>query len=83
MMLEDGFNLRKWNKPQCARIMIQVVPVIGIIDTIADITIIEGTLVVNVPRLKKKNFKPPDITPQTYHQRSFKLDGQMKLEVEF
>ena len=66
--------------------MIQGVPVVGIIDTAADITIIGGTLfqkVANVVKLKKKNFKPPDITPHTYDQRFFKLDGRMKLEVEF
>ena len=74
------------SKPQCAKVMIQGVPVVGIIDTAADITIIGGTLfrkVANVAKLKKKNFKPPDITPHTYDQRSFKLDGRIKLEVEF
>ena len=74
------------SKPQCARVMIQGVPVVGIIDTTADITIIGGTSfrkVANVAKLKKKNFKPPDITPHTYDQRSFELDSRMKLEVEF
>ena len=33
--------------------------------------------------MKKKIFKPPDITPHGYDQRPFKLDGQMELEVEF
>ena len=32
------------SKPQCARVMIQGVPVIGIIDTAADITIMGGSL---------------------------------------
>ena len=52
--------------------MIHSVPVIRIIDTVADITIIEGTLfqkVASVARLKKKNFKPPAITPHTYDQK--------------
>ena len=34
-------------------------------------------------KLKKKNFKPPDITPHGYDQQPFKLDGRMELEVEF
>ena len=74
------------NKPQCITVMIQGVPVVGIIDTAADIIIIGGTLfrrVGKVAKLKKKKFKPPDITLHTYDQRSFKLDGRMKLEVEF
>ena len=65
-------------KPQCAQVMIQGAPVVGIIDTAADITIMGGSLlqkVASVARLKKKNFKPPDITPHCYDQRPFKLDG--------
>ena len=45
------------SRPQCARVMIQGVPVVVIIDTAADITIIGGTLfrkVANVAKLKKK-----------------------------
>ena len=74
------------SKPQCARVTIQGVPVIGIIDTAADITIMGGVLfqkVASVARLKKRNFKLPDITPHGYDQRPFKLDGRMELEVEF
>ena len=70
------------SRPQCARVMIQGVPVVVIIDTAADITIIGGTLfrkVANVAKLKKKNFKPLAITPHTYDQRTFKLDGRMKI----
>ena len=43
------------SKPQCAQVMVQGVPVVGIIDTAADITIIGGTLfwkVESVARLK-------------------------------
>ena len=39
--------------------------------------------VASVARLKKRNFKLPDITPHGYDQRPFKLDGRMELEVEF
>ena len=74
------------SKPQCARVMIQSVPAIGIVDTAADITIMGGFLfqkVASMAKLKKNNFKLPDITPRGYDQRSFKLDGQMELKVEF
>ena len=62
------------SKPQCARVMIQSVPAIRIVDTAADITIMGGSLflkVASVAKLKKKSFKPPDITPHGYDQRSF------------
>ena len=42
----------------------------GVIDTVADITIVGGTpfqKVASATRLKKKDFKPSDITPHTYH----------------
>jgi len=46
----------------------------------------EGKLfqkVASVAKLKKKNFKLPGITPHTYNQKPFKLDGRMELDVEF
>ena len=57
------------SKAQCVRLLIQDVPAIGIVDAAADITIMGGKLfqkVASVARLKKKNFKPPGITPHTY-----------------
>ena len=57
------------SKPQCTQVMIQGVPVDGIIDTAADITIMGGSLfqkVANVVRSMKKNFKTPNITPHCY-----------------
>lgn len=57
------------SKPQCARVMIQGVPIVGIINTAADITIMGGSLfqkVASVAKLKKNNFKPPDITPPLF-----------------
>ena len=47
--------------PQCVHVLIQDVPVYGIIDTAADITIIGGQLfckVASVAHQKKKHFKP-------------------------
>ena len=49
------------SKLQCTRVMIQGVPVVGIIDTAADITIIGENLfrkVASIVKLKKKIFKP-------------------------
>lgn len=74
------------SKPQCAQVMIQGVPVFGIIDTAADITIMGGTLfqkVASAARLKKNNFKPADITPHTYYHHPFMLDDKMDLDIEF
>jgi len=74
------------SKAQSVRLLVQDVPAIGIIDTAADITIMGGKLfqkVASVAKLKKKNFKPPGITPHTYDQKPFKLDGRMELDVEF
>ena len=58
----------------------------GIVDTAADITIMEGKLfqeVASVAKLKKKNFKPPGIIPCTNDQKSFSLDECTGLDVEF
>lgn len=71
---------------QCVRIQIQGVPVFGIIDSGADITIMGGELfkkVAAAAKLKKKDFKAPDKVPRTYDQQSFTLDGRMDLDVTF
>ena len=68
------------------RVLIQGVPVYGIIDTAADITIIGDQLfrkVASVARLKKKHLKPADKTPRNYDQRPFRLDGRMELNIAF
>ncbi len=76
----------KGSKPQCVGIQIQGVPMFGIIDSGADITIIGGILfkkVAAVAKLKKKDFKKPGKTPRTYDQKPFKLDGRMDLDISF
>ena len=67
---------------QCVKLFIQGVPVYGIIDSGADITIIGGKLFASAARLKK-NFMKPDKTPRTYDQKPFTLDGRMDLDVMF
>ena len=72
------------SKPQCARVMIQGVPVIEIIDTAADITIMGGSLfkkVASVAKLKKNH--QTSHHAHGYGQQPFKLDGRMELEVKF
>ena len=74
------------SQPRCARVFIQGVPVIGIIDSGADISIIGGKLFRQVAakaKLKKRQLKLPDKTPKTYDGKEFHLDGRMDLEVAF
>ena len=74
------------SKAQSVRLLVQDVPAIGIVDTAADITIMGGKLfqkVASAAKLKKKNFKPSGITPRTYDQKPFTLDGRMELDMEF
>ena len=76
----------KGSHAHCARVEVQGVPMYSIIDSGADITIIRGTLfkcVATIAWLRKQDFKPPDKTPKTYDQQSFKLDGRMDLDISF
>ena len=55
------------SQPKCARVEIQGVPVFGVIDSGADITIIGGNLlrrVASVAKLRKKDLKPADSTTE-------------------
>ena len=74
------------SKPQCIKIQLQGVPVYGMIDSGADISIIGGDLfrrVASAAHLKKRDFKPADKVPRTYDQKPFSLDGRMDLDVTF
>ena len=76
----------KGSQPQRARVEIQGVPVYGVIDSGADITILGGNLlrkVVTTVKLRKKDLKPPDKVPRNYDQRPFKLHGRMDLDITF
>ena len=51
------------SKPQCAWVVIGGVPVLGVVNTGADITIVNGETfkhIASAAKLQKKNFKPPD-----------------------
>ena len=74
------------SSPRCALVQVQGVPVSGVIDTGADITIINGDLLKRVAalsKLKKKNFKPSDKHPKTYDQKPFTLHGRIELDISF
>ena len=71
---------------QCTKLFVQGVPVYGIIDSGADITIIGGRLFKRVAlaaRLKKRDFMKLGKTPRTYDQKPFTLEGRMDLNVMF
>ena len=66
------------SKPQCVRVVVGGVPMDGIVDSGADITIVGGDMfkrVAAVAKLRKRDFKPPDKTPRNYDQQPFRLDG--------
>ena len=74
------------SKPRYANILIKGVPAAGVIDTGADITIMNGAMLAKIAaaaRLKKKYFQPANKVPRTYSQERFKLDGRMDLDVTF
>ena len=63
-------------------------PVYGIVDTGADITIIGGKLFKLIAtkaksRLKKKDLQQPDKVPRNCNGNTFTLDGKMDLKVAF
>ena len=74
------------SKPRYANILIKGVPAAGVVDTGADITIVNGALFAKIAaaaRLKKKDFQPANKVPRTYSQERFKLDGRMDLDITF
>ena len=74
------------SRPQFVRVGVQGVPMNGVVDTGADITIINGPMfkrVAAAARLRKRDFKAPDKTPHAYGQKSFKLDGHLDHDITF
>uniref|UniRef100_A0A1X7SUF3 CCHC-type domain-containing protein n=1 Tax=Amphimedon queenslandica TaxID=400682 RepID=A0A1X7SUF3_AMPQE len=69
-----------------AQVVIGGVPMEGIVDTAADITIMGAELfkkVATVCRLHKRDFKPPDKTPYNYDRKTFRLDGRIEMDILF
>ena len=86
----DGVNLVKiTDKGSCSRCVtleVQRVPVDGVIDTGADITIMGGEVfkkIAAVAKLRKSQLKKADKTPHNYDQTPFTLNGRMDLDVTF
>ena len=59
------------SKPQCVRVVVQGVPLYGIVDSAADITIMGGDAFKQVAAAAKlrKDFKTPDQVPHNYDRR--------------
>ena len=76
----------KGSHPQSVRVVVAVVPVDGIVDTAADITIVGAETfkrIAAVAKLRKSDLKPADKTPRTYDQKIFRLDGRLDLNIAF
>jgi len=74
------------SRPRCVRVQIQGVPVVGILDSGADITIMGGALfkkVAPAAKLKRKDLHRSDKVPRTYNRKPFTLDGRMALDLSF
>ena len=69
-----------------AHVVINGVPVEGIVDTGADITIIGRDLFAKIAaaaRLRKKDFRKADKVPRSYDRKMFHLDGCIDLNISF
>ena len=70
----------------CVEVMIEGVPVTGLIDTGSDITIIRGNLfyqIISESGVKIESLKPAEQKACTYDQKPITLDGQMDMKVTF
>ena len=71
---------------QQAKVIVGGVPMFGLVDTGADVTIMGGSTfkqVAAAAKLHKKDFKPADKTPQNYDRKPLRLDGRLDLDVTF
>ncbi len=76
----------KGSRPQYVKVEIGGVPLDGVVDTAADITIVGAEAfkrIAFVAKLRRRDFKPADKTPRTYDQKAFHLDGRVELDVTF
>jgi len=74
------------SKSQKARVIVGGVPLSGIIDSGADITIMGGTAfkkMAAVAKSKKWDFKSPDKVPRNYDRQPFHIDGKIEVNIEF
>ena len=72
--------------PQLVRVKIGGVPLDGVVDTGADITIVGAEVfkrIATVAKLHRRDFKQSDKTPRTYDQKTFHIDGRVDLDITF
>ena len=76
----------KGSRPQLVQVIVAGVPVQGVVDTAADITIVGAEAfkrIATVAKLRKRDLKPVDKTPRTYDEKTFHLDGRLDLDITF
>ena len=76
----------KGSRPQLVRVEISGVPLDGVVDTGADITIVGAEAfkrIATVAKLHRRDFKQPDKTPRTHDQKTFHIDGRVDLDITF
>ena len=76
----------KGSQPHKVTVDLQGLPVSGVIDSSADITIMNGDVfkkVAAIAQLSKRAFKPADKIPYGYDNTPFKLDGWIDLDITF
>ena len=74
------------SKCQCVKVVVGGAPLLGIVDSGADITIMGSNAfkqVASVAGLKKRDFKKPDKVPRNYDQQPFHVDGKIVIDIEF
>ena len=86
-VIQTGSHMStKKSRSCCVEVMIEGVPVTGLIDTGSDITIIRGDLfyqIISESGLKVESLKPAEQKACTYDQKPITLDGQMDMKVSF
>ena len=76
----------KGSKAHCVKVSVQGVPMYGVVDSAADISVIGGEMfkqVATVAKLRKKDFKPPIRIPHNYDQNPIHVNGRMDMDISF
>ena len=76
----------KGSDPQTVRVVLAGVPIEGMVDTGADITLVGAEAfkrIAAVAKLRRRDFKPADKIPRTYDQKTFHIDGRIDLDITF
>ena len=83
-VIRTGLHMSmKKGGPCCVEVLIEGVPVTGLIDTGSDITIIRGDLFVAEAHLEVQYLKTAEQKACTYDQKPITLDGQMDMKIGF